>query len=295
MMPTLASIQVVFAGLVTVLFTAHYHLGELSFEVQAILVSILMLVLGLPHGALDHKIAGATGLVNTRKKLGLFFAGYLLLSIAGFIFWVTFPLASLLFFLLISAWHFGSDFSKFSSLNFFSIIPGAAILTTPFVLYRNDVAQIFSIFVDENNANSLAVIGYYLAYLVIPISITFAWLKSNISLHDRLEFMITLSAGLFLPPLIFLVVFFCISHSLKHLSDLYFSLNFKTIKTFLYALFPMTLLSYLFLGLIALNYSSASSAALSLKSVIILLSVLTIPHMITVEYWKYWSRKSCVS
>ena len=254
-----------------------------------------MLVLGLPHGALDHKIAEATGLVDTRRKLILFFAGYLLLSIVGFIFWVTFPLASLLFFLLISAWHFGSDFSKFSSSNLFSIIPGIALLTTPFVFYQNDVSQIFSIFVEESNALSLSVIGHYMAYIFIPLSIIFATLKSKIPLNDRFEFIVTLSAGLFLPPLIFLVVFFCLSHSLKHLSELYFTLNFKTVRAFFYALFPLTVLSYIFLGLIALNYSGTSSAALSLKSVIILLSVLTIPHMLIVEYWKYHSKQSDVA
>jgi hypothetical protein len=116
---SLLPIQRLFVGAVAFLLILNYSLGTLSFEVQAIILSILMLVLGLPHGALDHKIAEATGLVDTRRKLILFFAGYLLLSIVGFIFWVTFPLASLLFFLLISAWHFGSDFSKFSSSNLF--------------------------------------------------------------------------------------------------------------------------------------------------------------------------------
>lgn len=292
---SLLPIQRLFVGAVALLLILNYSLGALSFEVQAIILSILMLVLGLPHGALDHKIAEATGLVDTRRKLILFFAGYLLLSIVGFIFWVTFPLASLLFFLLISAWHFGSDFSKFSSSNLFSIIPGIALLTTPFVFYQNDVSQIFSIFVEESNALSLSVIGHYMAYIFIPLSIIFATLKLKIPLNDRFEFIVTLSAGLFLPPLIFLVVFFCLSHSLKHLSELYFTLNFKTIRAFFYALFPLTVLSYIFLGLIALNYSGASSAALSLKSVIILLSVLTIPHMLIVEYWKYHSKKSDVT
>ena len=98
---SLLPIQRLFVGAVAFLLILNYSLGTLSFEVQAIILSILMLVLGLPHGALDHKIAEATGLVDTRRKLILFFAGYLLLSIVGFIFWVTFPLASLLFFLLI--------------------------------------------------------------------------------------------------------------------------------------------------------------------------------------------------
>jgi hypothetical protein len=135
-------------------------------------------------------------------------------------------------------------------------------------------------------------VGKYMAYVFVPLAVLVASLKSTVSFEERLEFMSTLCAGLLLPPLMFLVVFFCLSHSLKHLSILYFTLKFKTIGAFFYALLPLTVLSYIFLGVIALNYGGTGLVELSLKSVIILLSVLTIPHMLLIEYWKYQSRKA---
>lgn len=263
-----------------------YLLGSLPFEWQAALLSFLILLLGIPHGALDHKVAEATGLVKNRFALFLFLLAYLLMSVCGFVLWIFFPSVSLLFFLVISAWHFGSDFSKFSSLKSFPIVPGIALLSTPFVFYQNDVAQIFSIFIEEDEAAIVSVVGRYVAYIFIPLSGAFAILRSNIPFESRLDFIMTLIAGLFLPPLMFLVVFFCLSHSLKHLSELYVTLEFRTVKKFCLTLLPLTLSSYILLGAIALNYEAIDLAALSLKSTIILLSVLTIPHMLLIEYWK---------
>ena len=63
-----------------------------------------LLVVGIPHGALDH----LTGFISKNKKISFrFISIYLALMIPIFFLWLLAPKVGLLFFLVYSAWHFG--------------------------------------------------------------------------------------------------------------------------------------------------------------------------------------------
>ena len=85
---------------------------NISLENQLIYSSILILLLGIPHGAIDHVL-----FFKKRKMSQLkFYSLYLGLSFLFVILWHIFPVTSLILFLLISAFHFGE--SQFADIFF---------------------------------------------------------------------------------------------------------------------------------------------------------------------------------
>jgi Brp/Blh family beta-carotene 15,15'-monooxygenase len=70
---------------------------------QAALALTLFVGLGLPHGALDHRV----GTEELRWSPQLFYVAYLAAGLAMAAAWYLLPLASATLFLVLSAWHFG--------------------------------------------------------------------------------------------------------------------------------------------------------------------------------------------
>ena len=73
-----------------------------SFQLSLLIFGLL--VVGIPHGALDH----LTGFISNKKKISLkFIMIYLALMVPIFLLWYWFPVLGLIFFLIYSSWHFG--------------------------------------------------------------------------------------------------------------------------------------------------------------------------------------------
>tara|TARA_B100000674_G_scaffold78464_2_gene54530 strand:+ start:3060 stop:4964 length:1905 start_codon:yes stop_codon:yes gene_type:complete len=71
---------------------------------QVLLMVIGMLIIGIPHGALDH----FTEAIDKGKKITVkFISRYLMLMALVFLIWVWNPFIALIVFLVYSAWHFG--------------------------------------------------------------------------------------------------------------------------------------------------------------------------------------------
>lgn len=82
--------------------------GPLPTGVQVVFCVGLLLVAGIPHGALDHFIEQEWSDRRERPFSMLrFVAKYLLMVAVYGVGWLLFPVLSLVLFLLISAWHFG--------------------------------------------------------------------------------------------------------------------------------------------------------------------------------------------
>ncbi len=96
----------IIAGLLLVSY--QYWAGPLPFTAQLVFCAGLLLVAGIPHGALDHLIEQEH---STRKNqpfsMPAFLVKYLLMIAVYGTGWLMFPVVSLVLFLLISAWHFG--------------------------------------------------------------------------------------------------------------------------------------------------------------------------------------------
>ena len=78
-------------------------------------------------------------------------------------------------FLLISSWHFGSDWAISRNDILAPILIGLCILIFPSMLHQNLVTKVFSYLVIYDNANKLVVVMRQLAFMLVPAGIFFCY------------------------------------------------------------------------------------------------------------------------
>jgi beta-carotene 15,15'-dioxygenase len=259
---------------------------------------------GIPHGAIDHLVEKETA-QRQQKTFNLFFflAKYLLTMAFYGLVWYFIPSFSLLFFLLISAWHFGeTDIEKapptllwnitrftFGSFVLFWILLNHASETTPIMARisqkSENVVAIWSFFIDHRLA-ILLISGFIfclfhtLSYLKTPITID----KNRLV---RLSLILILTY--FLPLLPAFALYFGGWHALS---------SFKTIQEYLVAnqnanskytfkstfqiwtktLF-FTALAVIFMAFAAWYWLHFQQTWDPLPLVFIFLSLITLPHL----------------
>jgi beta-carotene 15,15'-dioxygenase len=85
-----------------------WYAGGIPVLVQGAVFAVFIFLTGIPHGAIDHLIAQETAKRQQKGfNLPLFLLNYLLTMLFYGMMWYFLPGVSLLFFLVISAWHFG--------------------------------------------------------------------------------------------------------------------------------------------------------------------------------------------
>jgi len=253
------------------------------FWIQAIFFAGLAMILGVPHGAYDYDIAKDAGLCPDTKTSVLFFAGYTALSGMALVIWYLYPLPSLIVFLVISAYHFGMDWSENGIL---PLIIGAGLLSLPSVFHGDQVIDIFSLLVPMTDAQWLvsAVLSPMGWGMIIFAIGHILYMLTKRQFLTGLELMAAYGAAVFLHPISFLIVFFCLSHSPRHLYHAYRQIGFDRIAPFIWRAVPLTLASgAIFIAIYWLFHTGQLSDNL-LRSILILLSVLTVPHMALISY-----------
>ncbi len=102
-----------------------------------------VVLLGLPHGAMDTVIAPrALGHWRFYSQTR-FTILYLLIAILYALLWWVWPTTTLASFLILSAWHFGSDWEAKAS-SWACAGYGLAVVCLPAVWHRAEVAQVFT-------------------------------------------------------------------------------------------------------------------------------------------------------
>jgi beta-carotene 15,15'-dioxygenase len=82
--------------------------GSLPPSVQITFFALFIFLTGIPHGAIDHLVERETAERQEKTfNMSLFLLKYVLTMLFYGLMWYLLPSVSLLFFLLISAWHFG--------------------------------------------------------------------------------------------------------------------------------------------------------------------------------------------
>ena len=92
------------------LFLVYQAYANISLEQQITFSSLLILLFGVPHGAIDHVLFFKMRNISQLK----FYCVYLGLIGLFLLFWLYQPLWSFIFFLFLSAFHFGE--SQFADL-----------------------------------------------------------------------------------------------------------------------------------------------------------------------------------
>lgn len=266
--------------------------GSFDIENQLIISGAVIILFGIPHGAIDHILF----MKKSNISHLLFFSIYLSFMAAYLVLWYIFPVVALILFLFLSAYHFGE--SQLSSIittidfkKFIYSIWGLNILSALIVYNHLEIHSLFELYTDLNVLLPVFDLSFNKIILVTS-SITLASAACYCIYHKRVDietiirelFTLTIIhiSFLLLPVLVGFTLYFTILHSLKVLDD-----EFKylakvtrglTINAFIKKLIPFTLLSIIggfgTVLLVHFEFINISYVLLSL----VLISILTLPH-----------------
>lgn len=252
---------------------------------------VLILLFGIPHGAVDHKIYGT---INKKKSLGRYITIYILIAGGYFLWWIFMPLKATLAFLLLSTYHFGEELMegrlKKPAKPYINMIIGLSIFMAPFIYQYNEIVISVSTFLSNEpelySSNYLA-IGAGIIYLVTVGCMTFLRSKQFINNRDLISLLLHVAfinvLYILLPFILAFTIYFICFHSFNALTHQYDWLKKKNssynYKSFLIDLSPFSLLSIFGLSII-LYWIGPEQWSDLLVYFFVMISLLTLPHAI---------------
>ncbi len=274
-----------------------------NLNISSLLCLLLILILGVSHGSLDHiKGKKLLGLFNI-KSTYIFYLTYILISAAVIVTWIILPSVTLILFLIVASYHFGKEDTQFlindrsyitQILYFFK---GFLIILAPLYFNFQETIAIFKLLLIDNEVfysslnfietNKVIKIGVILSTL----SSIFLFLK-NFEIKKFvvfLDYFSILILNYYLSPLLAFTVYFCFLHSIRHSISLAIDLDPNSVvngfRLFVKKALPLTILTaiFSFIALYLLNNSYNFDNAI-LKIIFIGLASLTFPHIL-LEYF----------
>ena len=259
----------------------------LTYYFQYYLLLITVTIIGIPHGFFDYSVAERL-FKNHINWVYYFTAGYISLSLIYLLFWIYYPIASLIFFLMISIFHFGIEelnHIEYKDMSFYQIfIIGSMPIALPILFHSSDVFYIFNqiigLDIDYSNINMFV---YYLYFILLSVALYLNGIeRSWVYLILILNFIV-------LPPLLSFILYFCFHHSIRHYiySIYHDSLVPKKYETKKYL--QTIIITSVFFTIIVLvsfqAYGQYSFDVIIVKYIFILLACLTLPHLILNIYY----------
>jgi len=279
-------------------------LGGFSFGPLAIgILVVAVVVTGMPHGAVDHLVAGRLyDLDFTWADQVKFYGGYLALMALYGAFWVVAPAWSLGLFLVMTMYHFGQ-----ADLAYWELPPvparlvylsrGGFLIGLPIAAYPGAVDPIFDaiagVLVTEwpflSTQPTIVFVVLVAQHVLVLLT---AALAADVDgrARGREALNVTVLATLFgtVHPLVAFAVYFGLWHSLGHILEL---LRFfrreeippETLSAFYRKAALFTILP--FVGLAGLYWITQSFGATDkmIALLFIIIAVMTLPHMVIVE------------
>jgi Brp/Blh family beta-carotene 15,15'-monooxygenase len=251
-------------------------------QVELIVVASLIVLLGIPHGALDTIFARKLYGIKTLGGWLRFALIYLLLGASVVGFFMLAPSGFLIGFLLISMLHFSGDPAAGTPW-FARALYGGAIIVLPTLLYAGEITRLFALLVGIDAAT---LVTPFLRLLAWPWLISFVLAAIQRLPKDwltALEMGAVALLAVLAPPLISFTVFFCAMHSARHIlrtinysgsSSLGLILGAMSLPMFGVLLASAT--AWHFLGGMPMNGAI-------IQLVFVGLAALTVPHMALVE------------
>jgi Brp/Blh family beta-carotene 15,15'-monooxygenase len=257
---------------------------------------ILILILGISHGALDNLKGKKLLFSFGYRSLFSFYFVYIFISLSIVFLWVLFPNTILLIFLVVAAYHFGREdtvFSfkeKFLIAEFLYFLKGSAVILAPLLFQRKKTNEIFEIL-------SFNVFDYQLfndQFLITLLCLSFlssliisSKKKADLKALMIMDFFSLIILNLFLTPVLAFTIYFCFLHSIRHSITLIFELDksFKSgLKKFIKKAIPLTFVTgVIFLIAVYFLNSSYKLDVAIYKVIFIGLASLTFPHIL-LEY-----------
>ena len=274
-----------------------------NFNISSILCLLLILIIGVSHGSLDHiKGKKLLELFNIKSNY-IFYITYILISAAVIASWILLPSMTLTLFLIIASYHFGKEDTQFlindgsyltQMLYFFK---GFLIILAPLYFHFQETIEIFKLLLIDNEMFYLS-LNFIETNKVFQIGIICSTLSSIFLLSNNfeikkfiifLDYFSILILNYYLSPLLAFTIYFCFLHSIRHSISLAIELDPNSVingfKLFVIKALPLTILTsvFSFFALYLLNNLYNLDSAI-LKIIFIGLASLTFPHIL-LEYF----------
>ena len=273
-----------------------------NFNISSIICFVLILIIGISHGSLDHEKGKKIFKIFNIKNILYFYLLYILIGIFVIILWSIAPSISLVIFLVVASYHFGKEDTQFliNKISYFDQIlfffKGLLIVLAPMFFHFEETVSLFKLLLVESEffystlefieKNMLLFIGLILSTL----SSIFLFLKEFEIKKFTIffDYFSILILNYYFAPLIAFTIYFCFLHSIRHNISLIYEIdssNFnKGLRMFIKKALPLTILTA-FLCLIGMYYLNNIYDLNSsiLKLIFIGLASLTFPHIL-LEY-----------
>ena len=273
---------IVFSVVAILLTAATIAIKRLDEQMELIVLAVLIVLLGVPHGALDTIFARQLYDVKTVKGWAAFTLAYLLMAALAVALWQVAPLVFLLGFLVISIAHFSGDPSVDMPVAF-RILYGGAIVVLPTLLHAEEVMRLFSILA---GADVAALLVSWLHFVSWPWLIGIAVAAVGCARLDWLAGVEIASVGLLsvlASPLVAFTIFFCGMHSARHILRTVDYSGRRSPYLLISASVAPMLAFLVMLGAALLWLRDIPIEVRVIQLVFVGLAALTVPHMALVE------------
>jgi len=291
-----SNLAIIFAILVSVLFQGVINSGDLSWQV---VLSILALAIGIPHGAVDHLITIPR---SSKTRFILFIAGYVAIAIVAVIAILQWNVIGFEVVVWMSALHFGFGDASFIAESdrlagkvmmpkylevFYALSAGCLPVIIPLVQEKSSSA------LGKVNSSLVNWAGNYtstLRYLVLTITLLALVMLAT---HKRYREIIDLTAlaalTLVTPPLIAFAFYFGCWHATRHTARLTLLLPSSIQatqggdgkKSLIKAIAPglPALVGTVLVGISLAIFNKNGFSSSLLWSLLVVVWALTVPHM----------------
>jgi Brp/Blh family beta-carotene 15,15'-monooxygenase len=227
---TFSSIAVIIAIALSLIFSQ--FLGGSSIQWQVV-IAVMALALGIPHGALDHLV---TLPKSKPTVMALFITIYVLVAIVAVIAILRFNVFGFVFVLLMSATHFGiGDAAFLKEMDrrgrrkaklprfIYAVAAGSIPVLIPLVnsASTDALAQVNPALINWHQGFDQEILAGVSAFAVIAIVTLFILRRKR----ESLDLALLLALALIAPPLIAFAVYFGCWHAMRHTARLTLSLE----------------------------------------------------------------------
>ncbi len=289
----------------TLTLSYHFLLHPISNDSQTVILLLLVLLVGVPHGALDFLVDEQNetlqnNVFSMKKFLVVYLTRLFIFALFWFLPWLAFSI-----FIMFSIFHFGeTDMAAFVKPNkyvgvlYFSY--GALILSILLLSHLSEIKYALpaiSATLKENNIYIFLInkTTYIISFFSLVFLIVLFLQKRNgfvnkISVYQMLQFICLLAVLKFLPLTLAFTFYFALWHSILSVRNIFaYFKNYNTSKKFSIICGKSLLFSLLALGSIFTLYFVMNFYIPNfnmLFALLIVLSVLTLPHL-TVMHGMY--------
>jgi len=276
--------------LIALICVALIMLGPIPLGWQLILLGLGVASLGMPHGAMDHRVAE----VCIKPRLGAlgaqwrryFAVGYLGLAAIVLLGWATLPLLTLVVFLLYSAVHFGLGDDGHTSLGA-AVFRGAVPILLPLAIRPLESGELLSIVagraVDLVPMQNALVATALLCVIVTLVRAVLYHTPRRAALI-ACELLLLVLANWVASPLIAFGLYFVLLHASRHMIDLADWLAPGDVRSGLKRVgrecWPLTLITLAGMSVALFFIPRESLESGVVRVLFVTLSALTVPHMI---------------